>query len=78
MTAGLSCDLLVGAGCASTIRTSYFGLEVFGFAPMFRRAAEKGIIKIIEETETTIAAGLKATLAQLAFLPARLSKARIF
>ena len=71
MTAGLSCDLLVGAGCASTIRTSYFGLEVFGFAPMFRRAAEKGIIKIIEETETTIAAGLKATLAQLAFLPAR-------
>jgi glutaconate CoA-transferase subunit A len=71
MTAGLACDLMVGAGCVSTVRTSYFGLEVFGFAPMFRRAVEAGSIQMVEETEMTVAAGLRATQAQLAFLPAR-------
>ena len=29
-TAGLECDLLVGAGMVSRVRTCYFGLEIFG------------------------------------------------
>lgn len=71
MTAGLACDMMIGAGCVSKVRSSYGGLEIFGFAPMFRRAIEAGNIQMVEETEMTIAAGLRATLAQLPFLPSR-------
>ena len=31
-TAGLESDLLVGAGMISSVRTCYFGLEIFGLA----------------------------------------------
>ncbi|MCC7451515.1 MAG: CoA transferase subunit A, partial [Anaerolineae bacterium] len=34
-TAGYESDLLIGAGCVSKVRSCYFGLEIFGFAPMF-------------------------------------------
>src|SRR5262245_36975735 len=34
-TAGYESDLLIGAGCVSTVRSVYFGLESFGLAPMF-------------------------------------------
>ena len=33
--AGLESDLLVGAGIVSRVRACYFGLEIFGLAPMF-------------------------------------------
>lgn len=71
MTAGLPCDMMIGAGCVEVIRSCYMGLEIFGLAPMFRQKVENGEIKTIEETETTIAVGLRANLAGLAFLPAR-------
>jgi len=71
MTAGLACDIMIGSGCVDMIRSCYVGLEIFGFAPMFRQKIENGEIKMIEETETTIAAGLRANLGGLAFLPAR-------
>ena len=71
MTAGLESDLIVGAGCADVVRSGYAGLEIFGMAPMFRKKVEEGEIRTIEETETTVAAGLRATLAGLAFLPSR-------
>jgi len=68
-TAGYGADLLVGAGCVSTIRTCYFGLEAFGFAPMFTAAANEGRIHIIEETEASIAFGIRAQLAGVGFMP---------
>ena len=71
MTSGIACDLLIGSGCVSRLRSSYTGLEIFGFAPMYRKAAESGLIEVIEETEMTIAAGLRATLAGVGFMPAR-------
>ena len=71
MTAGIACDLLIGAGCVSRLRSSYTGLEIFGFAPMFRKAAEGQSIEVIEETEMTVAAGLRATLAGVGFMPSR-------
>src|SRR5215207_3058525 len=58
-TAGYESDLLVGAGCVSTIRSCYFGLESFGFAPMFTAAAQNGTITIIEETEASIVMGIR-------------------
>jgi glutaconate CoA-transferase subunit A len=71
MSAGLESDIMIGAGCVDVIRTCYAGLEIFGLAPMFRRKVEDGEIRVVEETETTLAAGLRATLGTLAFLPAR-------
>jgi len=68
-TAGYESDLLVGAGCVSRTRTCYFGLEVFGFAPMFTQAANQGLLQIIEETEASLAFGIRARLAGVGFMP---------
>jgi len=70
-TAGFESDTLVGAGLVSRIRTCYFGLESFGLAPMFTYYANRGEIEIIEETEASIAAGLRAQMAGIGFIPAR-------
>src|SRR5215813_6642832 len=51
-TAGYESDLLVGAGCIKTVRSVYFGMESFGFAPMFTEKANRGEICILEETES--------------------------
>jgi glutaconate CoA-transferase subunit A len=67
-TAGLESDLLVGAGMVETIRTCYFGLEAFGLAPQFTRAASDGSINIIEETEASLASGLRASMAGVGFI----------
>ncbi len=63
-------DLLVGAGMASCVRSCYFGLEVFGLAPMFTQAAGQGRLRIIEETEASLAFGIRAHLANVSFMPA--------
>ena len=67
-TAGYESDLLVGAGCVETIRSCYFGLESFGFAPMFTEAAQKGKIKIVEETEASLALGIRAGISGVGFM----------
>lgn len=68
-TAGIESDLLVGAGCIKTVRTVYFGLESFGFAPMFTEKANRGEIDILEETESSLAMGLRAQMAGVGFMP---------
>lgn len=70
-TAGLESDLLVGAGLVARVRTCYFGLEIFGLAPMFTYCANRGEIEIIEESEASLALGLRANLAGIGFMPAR-------
>jgi glutaconate CoA-transferase subunit A len=70
-TAGLESDWLVGAGMVSRVRTCYFGLEIFGLAPMFTHYANRGKIEVVEETEASLALGLRATLAGIGFMPAR-------
>jgi glutaconate CoA-transferase subunit A len=70
-TAGLESDLLVGSGMIAKIRTCYFGLEIFGLAPMFTYLANRGLIEIIEETEASIAFGLRAQMAGIKFMPGR-------
>jgi len=69
-TAGLESDLLVGAGMVSRVRTCYFGLEIFGLAPMFTYYANRGAIEIVEETEASLAYGLRAQMARVGFMPA--------
>lgn len=68
-TAGLASDLLVGAGLVTQVRTCYFGLEIFGLAPMFNIAVSRQKLNIIEESEASLANGLRATLAGVGFLP---------
>lgn len=70
-TASYESDLLVGAGLVQRIRTCYFGMEAFGLAPMFTQAANLGEIEILEETEASLAFGLRATLADVGFMPGR-------
>ncbi len=68
-TAGLESDMLVGAGMVKRVRSCYFGLEAFGLAPHFTAAASNGSIEIIEETEASLASGIRATLARIGFMP---------
>ena len=68
-TAGFESDLLVGAGMVSRVRTCYFGLEIFGLAPMFTYYANRGEIQVIEETEASLAFGLRAQMAGVGFMP---------
>ncbi len=70
-TAGYESDLLVGSGMISRVRTCYFGLEIFGLAPMFTYLANRGEIEILEETEASLAFGLRAQMAGLNFMPGR-------
>ena len=70
-TAGLESDFLVGSRMVSRVRTCYFGLEIFGLAPMFTYFANRGELEIIEETEASLAAGLRASLARVGFMPGR-------
>ncbi len=70
-TASLESDLLVGAGIITRVRTCYFGLEVFGLAPMFTDFANRGKLEVMEETEASLAFGLRAQLAGIGFMPGR-------
>ncbi|MFW5748811.1 MAG: CoA transferase subunit A [Chloroflexota bacterium] len=68
-TAGIESDLLVGGGLVGAARTVYFGLEAFGLAPMYTQAAQQGRVRVVEETEASIAWGLRARTAGVGFMP---------
>ena len=70
-TASLESDLLVGARMVARVRSCYFGLEIFGLAPMFTYHANRGEIEIIEETEASLSFGLRAQMARVGFMPGR-------
>jgi glutaconate CoA-transferase subunit A len=71
LTCGFESDLLVGAGLVSRVRTCYFGLEAFGLAPMFTQRAASGELAVVDETEASLAFGLRATLAGVGFMPSQ-------
>jgi glutaconate CoA-transferase, subunit A len=70
-TCSYETDLLIGAGLVRRVRTCYFGFEAFGLAPMFTQAANLGDLEVMEESEASLAFGLKATLADVGFMPGR-------
>ena len=70
-TASLESDLLVGAGLVSKVRSCYFGMEIFGLAPMFTYYANRGEIEVIEETEASLSLGIRADIAGIGFMPGR-------
>jgi glutaconate CoA-transferase, subunit A len=71
LTCGFESDLLVGAGRVRQVRTCYFGLEGFGLAPMFTQWSTAGDLEVVEETEASLAFGLRATLAGVGFMPSQ-------
>ena len=66
---GIDVDMLIAGGCISEIRSCFVGMEIFGMAPHYRKAVESGSIKISEESEATIALGLKASYLKVPFMP---------
>ena len=61
-TAGVESDVLVGAGMVERVRTCYFGLEIFGFAPSFTAAVHAGRLEVVEESEASLAMGILQTV----------------
>lgn len=47
---GLAGDLLIGSGAATTAEVCHFSLGPFGPAPNFKRLAEAGRIRVVENT----------------------------
>ncbi|KKM07129.1 hypothetical protein LCGC14_1737010 [marine sediment metagenome] len=66
---GIEVDMLVGAGCVSEVRSCFVGMEIFGMAPHYRKAVESATIKISEESEASIASGLRASYLKVPFMP---------
>jgi len=66
---GIDVDMLIGGACISKVRASFVGMEVFGMAPRYRKAVESGKVKISEESEASIALGLKASYLKVPFMP---------
>jgi glutaconate CoA-transferase subunit A len=68
---GIDMDLLIGAGCADTVETSYVALSGFGLARNFRRAAEAGRLRVYEHSETTGIDMFRAGAIGIGFFPSR-------
>ncbi|MFN8376149.1 MAG: hypothetical protein U0694_25155 [Anaerolineae bacterium] len=63
-------DLLVGAGCVGAVRSCYFGLQEFGFAPMFtEEAAQKATSASLRKPKASIVMGIRAQMAGVGFMP---------
>ncbi|NCX23351.1 MAG: CoA synthetase, partial [Betaproteobacteria bacterium] len=58
---GLQADLLIGAGCVSTLETSAISLGEAGAAPRFSAAVREGSIQLIDGTCPAIYAGFQAS-----------------
>lgn len=65
----IEADMLIGAGCVSRIETSYVGLEKFGLARNFRRAAEAGEIEAVDYPELIAWDRFRASQEGLPFWP---------
>ncbi len=66
---GIDVDMLIAAGCVSKVRASFVGMEVFGMAGNYRNAIQEEKISVSEETEASIALGLKASYLKVPFMP---------
>jgi glutaconate CoA-transferase subunit A len=66
---GVDVDMLIAGETVSEVRASFVGMEVFGMAPHYRNAIEQGTIKVREESEASIALGLKCSYLKVPFMP---------
>ncbi|MCH2373509.1 MAG: CoA transferase subunit A [Planctomycetes bacterium] len=66
---GIDMDLLIGAGCVREVQTSYVGMGKHGLALNHRRAAQRGELKIFEESENTALERFRAGAMGISFIP---------
>jgi glutaconate CoA-transferase, subunit A len=71
IAAGLSIDLLVGAGAASEVSCAIVSFEDLGTSRLFRRRVEAGTLRFHEHSELTLLSRLEAAMKGLPFLPTR-------
>ena len=64
-------DQLIGAGCVEQVIAAWVGNVMMGSAYNFRRAAERGGLKVINMTNFAIALALQAGAMGVPFLPTR-------
>jgi glutaconate CoA-transferase subunit A len=63
-------DLLAGTGCATSASVGFVGFEtVFGMAPGYRRAVERGDLEVKEHACYSVIAGLRAAIQGVPFMP---------
>jgi len=71
-SSGLEIDMLIAAGCVSTLVSTYVGAEGLApIAPAFRKAAQDGELDLFELDEAHFYAGLRAAAQRLPFNPWR-------
>ena len=68
---GFQADLLIGAGCVTTIETAAVSLGEFGKAPRFTDAVQSGALAIQDSTCPAIHAALQASEKGIPFMPLR-------
>lgn len=63
-------DLLCGAGVAGAVTAGFIGYEnLFGMAPLYRRAVEQGAVHAYEHACYSVIAGLRAASQGVPFMP---------
>jgi glutaconate CoA-transferase, subunit A len=63
-------DLLTGTGCVSRVSAGFVGFEnLFGMAPSYRRAVERGDVTVNEHACYSVIAGLRAAIQGVPFMP---------
>lgn len=68
---GMETDMLIGAGLVKRVESSYVGLAMFGLAPNFRRAVERGEVEMVEYTESASVDRFRAGWYRLTFFPTK-------
>ena len=68
---GFATDILIGAGCVTSVQTSAVSLGEAGFAPRFSAALRAGSIKVIDATCPAIHTMLQAAEKGVPFMPLR-------
>ena len=68
---GAAIEQLLTVGSVATVRSSYVGLDILGFAPLFQAGVQSAVVSYVEETEATLMFGMKATQYRIPYLPTR-------
>lgn len=68
ITLSIESEALIAAGLVRAVRTSYFGLDLFGLAPAFTAAAEAGRLQVIDESERSFCAAIPSMKIELALI----------
>jgi len=66
---GIAVDMLIGAGCVSTVQCAAVSLGEYGLAPRFSQAIEEGTVRILDSTCPAVHAQLQAGEKGVPFMP---------